>query len=83
MTDTRNSRSLRVAATIVLAGATGLAAAVLLAAAALTVAPRTAEALPQYAQQTGLPCAQCHVNPAGGGKLKPFGQRFKAKGHKL
>jgi hypothetical protein len=80
MSDERDSNF---ATTLVLAGGAGLVAAVLVAAAALTVAPRTAQALPQYAQQTGLPCAQCHVNPAGGGKLKPFGQRFKAKGHKL
>ena len=42
-----------------------------------------ARALPAYAKRTGLPCRQCHVNPAGGGTLKPFGRRFQANGHRL
>ena len=61
------------------AGIAGIA----LVAGALTLGPRPAAALPQYAAQTKLPCGQCHVNPAGGGDLKPFGQKFKANGHKL
>jgi hypothetical protein len=32
---------------------------------------------------TGRPCGQCHLNPAGGGKLKAFGRQFKANGFKL
>jgi len=42
-----------------------------------------ANAKPEFAAQTKLPCGQCHVNPAGGGKLKAFGEKFKANGNKL
>ena len=49
----------------------------------LIVLPRKAAATPVFAQQTGLPCGQCHENPAGGGKLKEFGQKFQANGNKL
>jgi len=45
--------------------------------------PTVAQAKPEFAAQTGLPCGQCHVSPAGGGKLKAFGERFKANGFKL
>lgn len=71
-----------IAATVV-AGVVGVGAAVLAAALALTMAARQAEATPQFAAQTKLPCGQCHASPAGGGKLKPFGERFRAKGNKL
>lgn len=67
-----------------LAGAAGgVVATVFLGATMLVVVPRQAAATPVYAQQTGLPCGQCHVNPAGGGKLKAFGEKFQANGHKL
>jgi hypothetical protein len=49
----------------------------------VALAPRPVEALPQYAKDTGLPCGRCHVSPAGGGKLSPFGQKFKDNGHRL
>jgi len=62
-------------------GASILATAALLAMAA-TVAPRQAAAKPEFAAQTGLPCGQCHTNPAGGGKLKAYGEKFKANGFK-
>jgi hypothetical protein len=42
-----------------------------------------ANAKPEFAAQTKLPCGQCHQNPAGGGKLKAFGEKFKANGNKL
>ena len=42
-----------------------------------------ANAKPEFAAQTGLPCGQCHQNPAGGGKLKSFGEKFKANGNKV
>jgi hypothetical protein len=45
--------------------------------------PRPADATPQFAQQTKLPCGQCHANPSGGGALKSFGQKFKANGYKV
>lgn len=63
--------------------ACGAAAAVLIAGAASLVTVRTANAKPEFAAQTGLPCGRCHVNPAGGGKNTPFGEKFKANGNKL
>ncbi|MBF0488248.1 MAG: CopD family protein [Nitrospirae bacterium] len=33
-------------------------------------------ATPEYAQSTGLQCAVCHINPAGGGKLTAEGEKF-------
>jgi hypothetical protein len=42
-----------------------------------------ANAKPEFSAQTKLPCGQCHANPAGGGKLKPFGEKFQANGNKL
>ena len=44
---------------------------------------RTVQALPIYAQETGLLCKQCHVNPRGGGPRTPFGRAFAANGHRL
>ncbi len=70
--------------TAVLATITGCAmCGLLLAATMVVVAPREAAATPAYAQQTGLACGQCHVNPAGGGKLTSLGSKFQANGHKL
>jgi hypothetical protein len=60
-----------------------IAAALLFAGSATILTVQTAKATPQYAQQTGKACGYCHVNPAGGGKLKAAGERFKKKGHKL
>jgi mono/diheme cytochrome c family protein len=51
---------------------------------ALTIAaPRSADARPEFAAQTGRACGACHQNPAGSGPLKPFGAAFKANGYKL
>jgi hypothetical protein len=61
----------------------GTAAALLVAAALSVTASRPANATPAFAQQTGKPCGFCHVNPAGGGKLKPAGEKFKENGNKL
>lgn len=47
---------------------------------ALSVAPRDALALPSYAQQTGMPCAQCHT-VAFGPQLTPYGRQFKLNGY--
>jgi hypothetical protein len=63
--------------------AIGTGAVVLLSGTFAVLAPRTASAKPEFAVQTKLPCGQCHVNPAGSGPLKPFGQKFKANGNKL
>ena len=40
-------------------------------------------ALPVYAQQTGLPCGRCHINPEGGGPRTARGKAFAANGHQL
>lgn len=64
------------------AGVTAAVAAMVIAMAQIAT-PTTAQAKPEFAAQTGLPCGQCHVNPAGGGKLKSFGEKFKANGYKL
>jgi len=61
----------------------GAAAAGLIAATLSVAVSQSANATPQYAAATGKPCGQCHQNPAGGGKLKPFGEKFKENGYKL
>lgn len=83
MRNTDGSSTSQRITTMTIAGTVGIMAAMLVAAMTLTVAPREAEAKPEFAQQTGLPCGQCHVNPGGSGKLKPFGQKFKNNGYKL
>ncbi len=50
-----------------------LAALALLATLALTAPAR---ALPEYASQTGEPCATCHISPSGGGLRTPRGQAW-------
>ena len=60
----------------------GTAAAILIAGTVSVTVSRQANATPQYATQTGKPCGQCHENPAGGGKLKAAGEKFKANGYK-
>ena len=67
----------------VFCGGAAIVVAGLVAGAALVVAPREAGAKPEFAQQTGLPCGKCHVNPAGGGKNTSFGDKYKANGFKL
>jgi hypothetical protein len=42
-----------------------------------------ARCIPEFSAQTKLPCGQCHANPAGGGKLKAFGEKYKANGFKV
>ena len=61
----------------------GFATASLVAATIILADTRAAQAKPEFAGQTGLPCGQCHVNQAGGGKLKPFGEKFKENGFKV
>ena len=73
----------RLKSTAVLAWVAGGAVATLLVAATMVLAPQKAAATPAYGQQTGMACGQCHVNPAGGGKLTTFGMNWQAKGHKL
>jgi hypothetical protein len=76
-------RTAYVSSTCKLMTAVATAAVFAVAAIMLAMTPRPADATPQFAAQTKLPCGQCHASPAGGGKLKPFGERFKAKGNKL
>ena len=40
----------------------------------------TVGALPEYASQTGEPCASCHISPSGGGPRGPRGQAWVASG---
>ena len=61
----------------------GTTAALLIAGTLSVTVSRPASATPAFATATGKPCGQCHQNPAGGGKLKPFGEKFKANGNKL
>jgi hypothetical protein len=58
-------------------------AAVIALTGTLMLALSGARAKPQYAEQTGLPCARCHAGPGGSGGLKPFGQKFRNNGHRL
>lgn len=64
-------------------GLAGAAAVALVVGSTAFVTPRPADALPAYAQQTGLACGRCHVNPAGGGARTAFGNAFMANGHKV
>jgi hypothetical protein len=52
----------------------------LLALLSLLAVPWTARALPSFAQQTGMPCAQCHT-VAFGPALTPYGREFKLNGY--
>jgi hypothetical protein len=46
----------------------------------LALVPREAHAVPSFAQQTGQPCAACHVG-AFGPQLKQYGRDFKLNGY--
>jgi len=61
----------------------GAATAILIAGTMSVIVSQPASAKPEFAAQTGKPCGECHQNPAGGGALKPFGEKFKANGFKL
>ena len=82
MMDRRPDRDVRPVPGVVFGLAGALAMASIVALAAFT-APQPADALPAYAQQTGLGCGRCHVNPAGGGARTAFGNAFLANGHKV
>ena len=62
--------------------ACGTAAAMLIVGTMSLVGSQSASAKPEFAAQTGKPCGNCHQNPAGGGALKPAGQKFKDNGFK-
>ena len=61
----------------------GALAAIALAGSTIILTPGSAAAKPEFAAQTGKSCATCHQNPSGGGKLKPYGEAFKANGFKV
>jgi predicted heme/steroid binding protein len=44
----------------------------------LLALPLTAASTEEYAQETGRECSTCHLDPAGGGELKPAGKEFAA-----
>ncbi len=46
----------------------------------LLAGTRDASAVPAFAQQTGQPCATCHVG-AFGPQLRPYGRDFKLRGY--
>ena len=60
-----------------------VATALMIGGAIVIFTPRSAQAKPEFAAQTGKACGACHQNPAGGGALKPYGDAFKANGNKL
>ena len=60
-----------------------VAVALVVGGALMVSVPKTAQALPAYAAQTGKACGACHQNPAGGGPRNAFGEAFAANGHKL
>src|SRR5207247_9950518 len=62
--------------------ATTFVRSVILAALALFFASGEASALPAFAEQTGQPCATCHIG-AFGPHLTPFGRQFKLSGYTL
>jgi hypothetical protein len=59
------------------------AAGALLGGAMLVAIPQSAVAKPEFTVSTSKPCVQCHQNPGGGGKLKPYGEAYKANGYKV
>src|SRR5690242_18054832 len=65
-----------------LAVASALSFVTMIAALATVTLPTKADAKPEFAAQTGYPCGQCHINPAGSGDLKAYGKKFKANGFK-
>jgi hypothetical protein len=74
------STRIRIAARCI---AVGVCITALLGAGAALVGTTTANAKPEFAAQTKLPCGQCHTTASGGGKLKAFGEKFKANGYKV
>jgi hypothetical protein len=42
-----------------------------------------ASATVQFAKDTNMACAACHVSAKGGGPLTPYGVKFKANGNKV
>jgi mono/diheme cytochrome c family protein len=55
-----------------------LSGALLLCLSLLMLPSVKTQALPEYAAQTGEPCATCHISPSGGGPRGPRGQAWVA-----
>jgi len=83
MTHAAVRNTLRLVQTAGLHVAAGFCVVLLAGASIALVMPTSASAKPEFAAQTGKPCGTCHQNAAGGGALKPFGEKFKANGNKL
>ena len=78
MTDREHEHDLKPVAGAVY-GLAGAGAVALIVGFAAFAAPRPADALPAYAQQTGLACGRCHVNPAGGGRAHRIRQCLRGE----
>ena len=78
MLDCRQERKLKPVPGLVFGLAGALATASIVALTAFA-APRPADALPAYAQQTKLACGRCHVSAAGGGALTGIRQDIRGK----
>jgi cytochrome c5 len=74
---------MKIKVTMRYAFACGTAAAIVIAGATSLLVSRPAAATAQFAKDTGKACGDCHTNPAGGGPLTPFGEKFKANGNRL
>jgi hypothetical protein len=78
----KEAKTFKRIAIAILGGTAAVTVAILIAGTTILVAPRQAQAKPEFAAQTGKPCGACHQNPSGGGKLKPEGEKFKQRGNK-
>ena len=52
----------------------------ILVGAGILVETQSSQALPEYANQTGEPCATCHLSPSGGGSRTVRGQAWVGSG---
>jgi hypothetical protein len=77
MSDATASKTFRRITAAILGGTAAVTVAILIAGTTIIVAPRQAQAKPEFAAQTGKPCGACHSNPSGGGKLTAAGEKFK------
>ena len=78
----KTSKTIKGISAAIIGGTAVVTVAILIAGTTIIVAPRQAQAKPEFAAQTGKPCGVCHQNPSGGGKLKPDGEKFKQRGYK-
>lgn len=81
MENAKEPKFRNLAMTVIVAETCTLAIIVLLA--GLAIAPRSAAALPTYAQRENKPCEYCHINPAGGAERNAKGKEYEENGHKF